>query len=89
MEDWRFWSISVSVILLIISMIPGINKPILWLFGKPIPAGLHLMGLILTKWTIWVGHKMVRSHSILIKNLTRPRSAIYPSVGVNRNDQHK
>ncbi|RZU48113.1 hypothetical protein EV700_0174 [Fluviicoccus keumensis] len=83
-QDSQFvWAAALTVLGLWV-LVPGINRPLLWLLDKHLVQGMIWMVEKVVVWTFWLVKWMWTSQWVLIKHLFTPRSAFLPTT----DDQH-
>ena len=82
-ESRFFWAFVISGLGVWI-MIPGLNRPLLWLLDRHLVQGLLWLVEKSVIWLFWLLKWMWSSHWILLRHLLTPRSILLPTTETQR-----
>ena len=82
-ESQFVWAAALTVLGIWV-LVPGLNRPLLWLLDKHLVQALIWVVEKVVVWLFWLVKWMCASHWVLIKHLLTPRSVFLPTT----DDQH-
>lgn len=82
-EDRFLWAAAFTAVGIWV-LLPGLNRPLLWLLDKHLVQALIWTIEKLVIWLFWLIKWMWTSHWVLAKHLLTPRSAFLPTTDDQR-----